>query len=181
MLGGGGHPAQESVLKDGGRLPQRGALVRPLLQGESRRPLDGVPHQGGFHNLDLRLRGPAQLPVFPPAGPLLPGGEQGGEVDPQHPQAVEEEGPAQVGQGGPLRLHIQLLPQIQVQPLELGGAEFLQPQLLQLAVEVLLHAGAGYPLGEKADLFADLGVGRRQCQLGKLPVAHGGNGGVPQV
>ena len=102
-------------------------------------------------------------------------------MDSQHPQAVEEEGPAQIGQSGRLRLHVQLFPQVQVQPLELGGAEFLQPQLFELPVEVLLQAGAGHPLGEEADGFADLGVRRRQGQLGELPVPHGGHGGVPQV
>ena len=122
-----------------------------------------------------------QVPIFPPVGPALPGGEEGGELDIQHPQAVEEEGPAQVGQGGGLRLHVQLFPEVQVQPLELGGAELLQPELLQLAVEVLLHAGPAHPLGEGSDLGADLGSRCGQSQLGKLPVAHGGNGGVPQV
>ena len=80
-----------------------------------------------------------------------------------------------------LGLHVQPLPQVQVQLAQTGGAVFLQAQLLELTVKVLLHAGAAHPLGKKADFLADLRLRRRQSHLRKIPVAHDGDRGVPQV
>ena len=94
---------------------------------------------------------------------------------------MEKGGALQVQKGGARRLHIPVLPQIQRQILGGEVPVLLQLQVLELAVEISLDAGAAHPVGQHADGGADLGAGHRPGDGREAAAAQTGHRRVPQI
>ena len=103
------------------------------------------------------------------------------EADPQDAETMQEKGAVQIKERRGLCGHISVLPQVQRKLLLGDVAVFLQLQLLQFPIKVLLDAGAAHAVRQGANQCADLRIRHGQGDFGKAAAAQTGHCRVPEI